>query len=141
MSEVIKMIADITKFEDLQQFANAQYNTMLAQAKKLHKLQEEVERLTIQLEKKNQESLVNSTLSSETNDAETICLIQLALLNRKSMEGELTLEETKKVETFSKVLLSLNTKDAEDKNKEQVQKLDTKDLLSLINGSKAVENK
>jgi hypothetical protein len=141
MSEIVKMIQDIKEYDELQQFANAQYNTLIAQSKKIHKLQEEIERLNIEFEKAKQATVVTSTLDTkndQTNDAETICLIQLALLNRKSMEGELTLEETKKVETFSKVLLSLNPKQSEDdKNKEVMGEIDTKDLLSLITGSKA----
>lgn len=143
MSEIVKMIADITKFEDLQQFANAQYNTMLAQAKKIHKLQEEVEKLSLELEKKKQDSTISNSLDTSkgtTNDAETTCLVQLALLKGKSMEGELTLEETKKVEIYSKVLHLLKSKQTEDDtDKKKVEKLDTKDLLSLINGSKSVE--
>ncbi len=143
MTDIVKMITDITKFEDLQEFANAQYNTLIAQAKKIHKLQEEVEKLTVQLEQKKQESIVANSLDTskgQTNDAETTCLVQLALLKHKSMEGELTLEETKKVEIYSKVLHLIKTKDSDNnEDKKKVEKLDTKDLLSLITGSKSVE--
>lgn len=143
MSSIVKLIADITKFEDLQEFANAQYNTLLAQTKKIHKLQEELEKALIELEKKKQESVVSSSLDTskgQTNDAETTCLVQLALLKHKSMEGELTLEETKKVEIYSKVLHLIKSKDnADSEDKKKVEKLDTKDLLSLITGSKSVE--
>lgn len=145
MSEVIKMIADITKFEDLQQFANTQYKVMITQAKKIEKLDEEVARLTVQLEQEKQKSLTSSTLDTKNdnqNDAETICLIQLALLNGKSMLGELTLEETKKVETYSKVLLSLKSKSGEDtKERELVEKIDTSNLLSLLSPSKSADKK
>lgn len=145
MSEVIKMIADITKFEDLQQFANTQYKVMITQAKKIEKLDEEVAKLTVLLEQEKQKTLTSSTLDTKNdnqNDAETICLIQLALLNNKSMLGELTLEETKKVETYSKVLLSLKVKDSADsKEKEIVEKIDTSNLLSIIGQTKLVENK
>ena len=145
MSDVIKMIADITKFEDLQQFANTQYKVMITQAKKIEKLDEEVHRLTLLLEQEKQKGFTSSILDTnndDQNDAETICLIQLALLNRKSMEGELTLEETKKVETFSKVLLSIKTKDStENKEKEIVQQIDTSNLLSILNPPKVLDKK
>ena len=141
-TEIIKMIKDIVDFDELQKFANTQYTVMITQAKKIEKLQEEVTKLSLLLDKSKQDSINSSILNTnndQNNDTETICLIQLALLNRKSMEGELTLEETKKVETFSKVLLSLNTKDAEDKNKEEVKKIDTEQLLTLVGSVKKVE--
>ena len=145
MSEVIKMIQDITKFEDLQQFANTQYKVMIAQAKKIEKLDEEITKLQVQLEQEKQKNLTSSTLDTKNdnqNDAETICLIQLALLNNKSMLGELTLEETKKVETYSKVLLSLKVKDSNnDKEKEIVENIDTSNLLSIIGQTKSADNK
>lgn len=141
MSEIVKMIQDIKDFDELQSYANAQYNTLIAQSKKIHKLQEEIEKLTVQVEQAKQQSVVSNALDTSkdlTSDAETICLIQLALLNGKSMNGELTLEETKKVETFSKVLLSLNVKaDNGDKEKEELGKFDTKDLLNFVNKNKA----
>lgn len=145
MSEVIKMIQDITKFEDLQQFANTQYKVMIAQAKKIEKLDEEITKLQVQLEHEKQKNLTSSTLDTKNdnqNDAETICLIQLALLNNKSMLGELTLEETKKVETYSKVLLSLKVKDSNnDKEKEIVENIDTSNLLSIIGQTKSADTK
>lgn len=145
MSEVIKMIQDITKFEDLQQFANTQYKVMIAQAKKIEKLDEQITKLQVQLEQEKQKNLTSSTLDTKNdnqNDAETICLIQLALLNNKSMLGELTLEETKKVETYSKVLLSLKVKDSNnDKEKEIVENIDTSNLLSIIGQTKSADNK
>ena len=141
-TEIIKMIKDIVVLEDLQMFANTQYTVMINQTKKIEKLQEEIERLNLIVEKNKRDNTNTSVLDTsndKNNDTETICLIQLALLNRKSMEGELTLEETKKVETFSKVLLSLNVKNLEDKNKEEVQKFDTDQLLSLVTPIKKVE--
>lgn len=145
MSEVNKMIKDITDFSELQKFANAQYTVMITQTKKIEALQKEIATLTVQLEQTKQEVFTKSILDTskdQTNDAETICLIQLALLNRKSMEGELTLEETKKVETFSKVLQLIKGKDSEDnKNREAVKEIDTSNLLSLLASPKATESK
>lgn len=143
MSDIVKMISDITKFEDLQQFANAQYTTLLAQSKKIHKLQDDLNKALEELERKKQESLVHNSLDTSqgvTNDAETTCLVQLALLKGKAMLCELTLEETKKVEIYAKVLQLIKTKSSEDsEDKKKVEKIDTKDLLSLVTNIKAVE--
>jgi hypothetical protein len=58
------------------------------------------------------------------------------------MEGELTLEETKKVETFSKVLQLIKGKDSEDsKEREAVKEIDTSNLLSLLAAPKITESK
>ena len=136
MSDINKMIQDITKFDELQKFANTQYTVMIAQTKKIDQLQKEVATLTVQLEQSKQNVITSSILDpsrEQTNDAETICLIQLALLNRKSMEGELTLEETKKVETFSKVLQLIKGKNSEgSKDLDKLKTADTDNLLTLL---------
>ncbi len=53
--------------------------------------------------------------------------------------GELTLEETKKVETFTKTLLLLKGRDSkeDDKDKESTKQLTTAQLLKLV--SKDIE--
>lgn len=136
MSDINKMIQDITKFDELQKFANTQYTVMIAQTKKIDQLQKEIATLTVQLEQSKQNVITSSILDpsrEQTNDAETICLIQLALLNRKSMEGELTLEETKKVETFSKVLQLIKGKNSEgSKDLDKLKTADTDNLLTLL---------
>lgn len=136
MSEVNKMIKDITNFDDLQKFANAQYTVMINQTKKIETLQKEIATLTVQVEQSKQAVFTSSVLDTskdQSNDAETICLIQLALLNRKSMEGELTLEETKKVETFSKVLQLIKGKTSEgSKELDKLKNADTDNLLTLL---------
>ena len=138
MKEVIKVIEDLVKFEDLKDFASAQYHTLIAQAKKIHKLQEEVETLKLDLDRKSAEASAYSTLDTakgSANDAETTCLVQLAVLKNKSMQGELTLEETKKVEIYAKTLNLIKTKKSDDSDdKEAVKSADTKDLLLLISG-------
>ena len=109
---------------------------MIAQTKKIDQLQKEIATLTVQLEQSKQNVITSSILDpskEQTNDAETICLIQLALLNRKSMEGELTLEETKKVETFSKVLQLIKGKNSEgSKDLDKLKTADTDNLLTLL---------
>lgn len=138
MEEVIKLIEDFTDFEDLKKYSTAQYNTLIAQSKKIHKLQEELENLKIDLQKKTMESKAYSSLDTSNgpvNDAETTCLVQLAVLKGKAMLCELTLEETKKVEIYAKTLNLIRSKKTDDDTEsEAVKKSDTKDLLLLVTG-------
>jgi hypothetical protein len=76
--------------------------------KKLEELSSQLEQLTI--ENTRLKALGNGTEIEKGNDAEQICLIQLALLNNYSMQRELTLEETKKAEIFTKTLMLLRGK-------------------------------
>jgi hypothetical protein len=76
--------------------------------KKLEELSGQLEQLTI--ENTRLKALGNGTEIEKGNDAETICLVQLALLNNYSMQRELTLEETKKAEIFTKTLILLRSK-------------------------------
>ena len=66
------------------------------------------EKLTI--ENTKLKALGNGTEIEKGNDAEQICLIQLALINNYSMQRELTLEETKKAEIFTKTMILLRSK-------------------------------
>lgn len=76
--------------------------------KKLEEMSSQLEQLTI--ENTRLKALGNGTEIEKGNDAETICMVQLALLNNYSMQRELTLEETKKAEIFTKTLLLLRGK-------------------------------
>ena len=135
MKETVKLIEEITKFEDLKDFATAQYNTMIIQAKKIQKLEEQLASTQLQLDKRSNEVSAYSALDkdNDNNDAETTCLIQLAVLKGKAMLCELTLEETKKVEIYAKTLNLIRSKKSdEDTENAAVKKTDTKDLLLLV---------
>lgn len=135
MKETVKLIEEITNFEDLKSFATAQYNTMIIQAKKIQKLDEQLAAAQLQLDKKTNEVTAYSSLdkNNDNNDAETTCLVQLAVLKGKAMLCELTLEETKKVEIYAKTLNLIRTKKTdEDTENQAVKKSDTRDLLLLV---------
>src|ERR1017187_1253186 len=112
-----KIVDSIKDFDDLKEYSNAQYSTIVAQSKKITELERKVETLETKITKSEQVNTVNSVLNpsqeSKGSDAETICLIQLALLCGAAKNGELTLEETKKVEIYAKTLLLLRGKDVD----------------------------
>lgn len=76
----------------------------------------------------------NNKPDLNVTDEESICRIQLKILNQISLNRELTLEETKKVSEYSKILNML-----QDKPKKieisSVEKLDTETLLKIANAS------
>lgn len=138
MKQVTEKIVDSIKdFDDLKEYSNAQYSTIVAQSKKITELERKVDSLEGKLIKAEQSNTVSSVLNpnqdTKGSDAETICLIQLALLKSSAMNGELTLEETKKVEIYSKTLLLLRGKEVDSKKpKEQGRALTNEELIAMM---------
>lgn len=73
----------------------------------------------------------NGTEIEKGNDAETICLVQLALLNNYSMQRELTLEECKKAEIYTKTIVMLRSKQ-DKKEVDTVGALSNEELLAAM---------
>lgn len=97
--------------------------------KKLEEMSGQIEHLTI--ENTKLKALGNGTEIEKGNDAETICLVQLALLNNYSMQRELTLEETKKAEIFTKTLILLRGKQ-EKQEANTIGSLSNEELLEAM---------
>lgn len=105
-----KMINQFTTLVDLQAFAKAQQKTLIDLTKKLKASEDEVKHLKKLLE--GAVPVVNSPakINFEANDEETIARQQLHLLKMISTDKELSLEETKRVEIYSKILNTLKDK-------------------------------
>lgn len=105
--EISKTIAQYKDFNQLQEYASAQQQTIIQLSKKNQRLQEEVTHLKKLLESSvplinGEKKLLGEKLL--TNSEEAICTMQLEKLRDISIERELTLEEARRVEIFSKVL-------------------------------------
>ena len=94
--------------DKLKAYAKAQFNTIVELNKKLQRVEEELRNVTyntnhnIELPKANVEGL---------SDEEIICNIQLDIIKKKSLNGEeLTLDDAKRVETYTKILNNRKTK-------------------------------
>lgn len=131
-----QMVKEFKDMAELQQFAEAQYKTIIELSKKIQKLEEEKKNAENML--KQSVPLIGATkeivINDEdllTKDEEKICLDQLKLLNSKSKSQELTFEETKKVEIYSKVLNSLR-QGPDKKIKDPAKKKDTAELLRMM---------
>lgn len=132
-NEIDKTVAQYKNFDQLQDFAQALHLTNISLTKKIKKLEEEKKHLkelapipqNLPTTQDPNKFLVSST--------EVICTVQLDLLREVSLMRELTLEEAKRVEIFSKVLTSEKhkLKDIEPPTK----KMSDEELLKLAEGS------
>lgn len=102
--------------DDAKAYQKAQASVVVNLTRQNNELRKKMEELSAQLEKLTIENTRLKALGADTpgveqgNDAESICLVQLALINNYSMQRELTLEETKKAEIFTKTLMLLRGK-------------------------------
>lgn len=135
-----KILDNFDTVEDLRQYASSQYTTIIAQSKKITELERKVESLDSKLIEAERKVAVTSSLSIEQpegqSDTEVVCVVQIAMLKGLAMNRELTLEESKKLDIFCKILQLLKGKPVkeEDKKKESMSKLSTEQLLALANG-------
>ena len=140
MSDVInKTLDSFNDIADLKEYSNAQYKTIVAQSKKINDLERKLETLETKLAKSEQTNTIQSSLNTDqtggsVDDGSTICLIQLALLRAAAMNGELTLEECKKVEIYVKTLQVIRGKGTDDKKpKDEGKALTNEQLIALMN--------
>ena len=114
--------------DDAKAYQKAQASVVVNLTRQNNELRKKIEELSSQLETLTIENtrlkaMGNGTEVEQGNDAETICMVQLALLNNYSMQRELTLEECKKSEIYVKTLLAL-------RNKQEKKEVDTVGSLS-----------
>lgn len=134
MAEVYAQNAD-----DAKEYQKAQQSVIITQTRQLNEMRKKLEEMSGQLEQLTIENTRLKTLTPNAefekgNDAETICLVQLALLNNYSMQRELTLEETKKAEIFTKTLILLRGK----QEKKEVDTIGTLSNEELMEAMKAL---
>lgn len=129
------MLNEAKDLAELRAFSEAQQKTIVKLSKKNKELEEEISHL-----KKLLESSVPVIASDNapviqadkflTSDQEAICRMQLNKLKEVSYDRELTLEEAKRVEIFSKILNVLEN--SPKTIKVETKNLDNKELLSLL---------
>jgi len=134
MDQLDKMLEQFKDMASLQKYAEAQYKTILSLSKRVKVLEEENVELKDLLEKStpllNEEKKNFTVYNVEaSSDEEMIAKVQLARMKEISMDRELTLEEAKRVEIFTKIL---STKGNNSSNTVNIQKLNNDDLLKLL---------
>lgn len=137
-NDSIDKMAEIyaTDEEDAKAYQKAQASVVVNLTRQNNELRKKIEEMVGQLEKMTIENTKLKALGTDPsfdtgNDAESICLVQLALINNMSMQRELTLEETKKAEIFTKTLMLLRGKQ-EKKEVDNVGALSNEELMAAI---------
>lgn len=132
-----KMINTFKNLEDLQAFAKAQQKTLIELTKKNKNYEDEIKHLKKLLE--GAVPVINDRpVDFSSNDEESIAREQLFLLKQISKEKELTMEEARKVEIYSKILSTLKGK-PKDINGSSKQ-LSEGELLTLLSSSKVSDD-
>ena len=140
---VDKLADEYSKTEDDKAaYIKAQTSTIISQTKEINHLKRELEKVAAENEKLSMElvqlkavgavSGAGSEGQFDTSSEETICVVQLEILKNMAMTRELTLEETKKAEIFTKTLLMVRGKKPIEKEEDKVEKLSNEDLLKMM---------
>jgi hypothetical protein len=134
MDSMDKMLEQFKDISSLQKYAEAQYKTILSLSRKVKVLEEENVELKDLLEKStpllNEEKKNFVAYQVEaSSDEEMIAKVQLARMKEISMGRELTLEEAKRVEIFTKILVN---KGSNSSISIQTQKMNSDDLLKML---------
>lgn len=127
------MFAEMEKYAELKAYSDAQHRTILELNRTVNALEKETVELrrtvaSTQIEDRKEKDSLKQNLTDE----QAICEMQLSILRDRSLEGELSLEESKKVEIFARLLLTLRNPGK--KQDSGVQKMDSTQLLKLIDG-------
>ena len=126
----------LEQFKDmatLQKYADAQYKTILSLTKKVKLLEQENMELKDLLEKTTplfdeEKKTFEMPQIEASSDEEMIAKVQLVKMREIAIERELTLEEAKRVEIFTKILTTKGTKSPV----AQTQKMNNDDLLKML---------
>jgi regulator of replication initiation timing len=135
-SSIDKLAEQYTETEsDAKAYQKAQAATIIAQTKQINELRKKLEELVQQTEQLTIENTrlkaLNPNEEFDTEDAETIAVVQLALLRNYAMQRELTLEECKKSEIYVKILKELRSAQPKEKQ-ESIGNLSNEELLAAM---------
>lgn len=129
MASIDNMLEQFKDIAELKAYAEGQSKTIIELSKKNKKLEDENKKLNSLIE---QERLigVKSSIQSNISDEENIARMQLKLLKTFSDDRELTYEESKKVELYTKIVKEFDNKKNKLPNTNSEEKLE--DLLRLV---------
>lgn len=121
MSSIDQLAENFKTVKELKQYCNSQYNVIVSLNKRIVVLEEEATNLKALLAKST--PIVDSTSGSlevykNITDEQAVCLMQIKLLRDRCAGGstELSFEEAKKLDIYTKLLIQLNSGKKEDEN-------------------------
>jgi hypothetical protein len=122
---------------DAKAYQKAQSATIVAQTKEINTLRKQKEQLEKEFEKLTMDYVQLKALNPsaagqfDISDQETIAVVQLAILKNLAIQRELTLEETKKCEIFTKLLIQLRGSKPEEKE-DKMEALTNDQLIEMM---------
>lgn len=134
MSNIKQLLSQIKDDFEREQFIVAQYETIERLNETITELEAEVARLNVLMRQKAPDLVGSDGIigNGDTPSEQLICLVQLELLNNISLRQELTAEQCKKVEVYSKIIAPYRAKETKKSN--PVEEANTADLLRLVQG-------
>lgn len=133
MSNIDKTISQYKEFSQLQEFAQAQHTTIVQLSKKIQKLEDERDHLKSLLESSVPLIKTPNNVTSDDNDAEFICNLEISKLREISTQRDLTLEETRRFETYFKIVSQINNRSK--LPEKEAEKTPSDALLALVESS------
>ncbi len=131
MSKITEIFGSFASEEQKEQFMAAQLQTITNLTKQVEQLKREKKHLEELLKKAPLPNLEPADKQQEERSyQEQICIDQLKMLNGISKDRELTAEEARKVEIYSKILLA--GRDQNKKKRSAVDEMSTEELLKLV---------
>lgn len=126
-----EMLDSYKNYEDLFVFAKAQNRTISDLTRQLSDSKDKVKHLESLLPNSSVTIEPSIIITGNSTDEEIICRAQLSKLKIISSERELTLEETKRTEIFSKILQNLNSK-KKPEDKDNIKEVSNADLIKQL---------
>lgn len=142
-SSIDQLAANFKTLKELRQYCNSQYSVITSLNKKIVSQEEELKHLKEMLTRSTpivDENGGSIEVYKDITDELAVCLMQIKLLKEKCRDGreELTFEDTKKLEIYTKLLIQLKTGE---KPKEEITKsLSDEELLKLLNEEMSKQN-
>lgn len=138
MSSIDKMAEKFESVAELKEYSNAQYRTIIAQAKKISELEEknkELEKLLVNggsslIENPNQSSILSQIQG--LSDEEAIAVMEIAKLKQISLERDLDVSECKKYEVYTKTLVNIRASKKASDIMDNLGDIDESKLLSAL---------
>jgi hypothetical protein len=131
VAKIIDLFGSFKSEEEKMAFMEAQLATITSLNRQLEQEKLKIKQLEALLKEKAAPVLIGEEKDKEPVPyEEQICKEQLKVLNETSYSRELTAEEARKVEIYSKILVLSKNKDV--KKSDAFDKMDTKDLLKLV---------
>jgi len=137
MSDNIDQLAQNFKtLKELRQYCDSQYRVIVQLNKKIVSLEEENKHLKEMLTKSTpilEEENETIAIYKDITDELAVCLMQIKLLRDRCSNGmtELTFEEAKKLDIYTKLLIQLKT--GEKPEESLTKTLSDEELLKLLN--------